>query len=345
MTSPMFGKKSGERPAGGGFEHFLKTFRDKRTVVTMLEDDPKTEWLEFREHFDNRMVMPGARSAGVSYPCAKHEGAERCIGCDYPVDHPEWTDEFLRSDAGKALFGDSLVGAKDQRRKQDPGWGIRDASGKWVMKTITPSDPNKADSEGYVSLYKIGFKFWKHLVGLEEELGSLTNQQFVVLKTGENFNDTAYSALPLGKPAQTTERDVPTNSEIGDILGKKYKEVFDLYVDAGLTNEDGTPTGEAAPDTTGEESQDPAGDEAQAAIAKSAAKGKPSKEEAFGETPAGLDGLEIPEGWDPHLKAREATPTQLKHWLDNDPRGAHDYSSRAPRGVLIGLVEKAQLPF
>ena len=346
----MFGKRSADRPAGGNFERFIKTFRDKRTVVTMLEPAPKTEWLEFREHFDHLLKMPGARFSGVSYPCAKHEGAPSCIGCDYPVEHPEWTDEFLKSDEGKALFGDSLTGAKDTRRKKDPGWGIRQASGKWIMKCLVVPEGKSAD-QAYVELYKIGFKLWEHLIECEttwptEEMGNLTDQQVVIMRTGEDFNTTAYSALPTRKPPFTTERDIPTNAEIGDILGKKYTEAFEAYVEAGLTNEDGTPTGAPAP-AVGEESQDPggAGDEAQTEAVQTPASDAAKGRAADKQLPKGLEGLDIPEGWDPFLDARTASIGEMKDWLDNDPRGKHEYPARPPRPDLIKLIEKAQVPF
>jgi hypothetical protein len=340
-TRPLFGGKAGHS-GGGVFEHYIKTFREKRTELTFaFKGDPKEEGVVFsyREHFDHTTTMPGARSAGVSYGCAKAEGADNCIGCDFPVEHPEWTNAWLKTEAGKKRFGESFTAAKENRRKADFGWGIRDASGKWVLPCI--------DAEGNVNLFKIGWNFLTHLSGLIEEVGPLHEQRFVVLKTGTSFNDTAYSALPTGKPPWTTERDIPPFSEIADLLGKKYLEAFGVYVEKGLTNEDGTPTGEAAPDPD-QGSQDPEGDaEAQEQRAPTPTTDA-LKEKAAADGPKmphGLDGLDIPEGWDPFLAAREATPTQLKEWLDNDPRGANDYPARAPKSVLVSLVEKAQVPF
>lgn len=344
-TRPLFGGKAGA--SAGVFEHYIKTFRDKKTEVTFaFEGDPLEDekLFSYREHYDYKMVMPGARKAGVSYGCAIAEGAENCIGCEYPVDHPEWTDDFLKSDDGKAMFGDDTNAAKQNRRKADPGWGIRNASGRWVMPVI--------DKDGNVNLMKIGWNFIKYLHDMIEQVGPLEAQRFFVLKLGEGL-DTTYSILPTNQPPWTTERDVPPFSEISDLLGKKYLEAFQAYVDAGLTTEDGRPTGASLPDTTGEDSQAPAADEAQATIgagqepvadktpASDAAKARAEEPKM----PSGLEGLDIPDGWNPFLTAREATPTQLKEWLDNDPRGAHDYPPRAPRGVLVSLVEKAQVPF
>lgn len=344
-TRPLFGGKAGS--SAGVFEHYIKTFREKKTEVTFaFEGDPLEEGklFSYREHYDHKLVMPGARKAGVSYGCAIAEEAEHCIGCEYPVEHPEWTDDYLKSDEGKARFGADLQGAKQNRRKEDSGWGIRNASGRWVLPCI--------DVDGNVNLMKVGWNFIKYLSEIIEQVGPLEAQRFFVLKLGEGL-DTTYSILPTNKPPWTTERTVPPFSEISDLLGKKYLEAFSAYVDAGLTTESGEPTGASLPDTTGEESQDPAGDEAQASreaaaaaeAVKTPATDKVKAETAKPQMPAGLEGLDIPDGWDPLMEARESTPTQLKHWLDNDPRGAHDYPPRAPRGVLVGLVEKAQVTF
>lgn len=74
-----FGKPAAERKAArisraGTF--WMKTFRDPETKVRFLWDDPENNWIEYREHFD--------RTAKMSYPCARAEGAETCIGCDHP---------------------------------------------------------------------------------------------------------------------------------------------------------------------------------------------------------------------------------------------------------------------
>lgn len=353
MSGLTWGGRAADRPASaGGFSHFLKTFREKSTPITFVWDNPGDNFYEYREHFDRFTTMPGARSAGVSYPCALDAGGERCIGHDFPVEHPEWDDEWLRSEAGSA-FGEKMHQRKAERKKRDPGWEVRDPSGKWVFPAVT--------EEGYIALYKIGYNFWTHLKGVYDELGTITNQVFKVIKVGENFNDIAYSALPTGQPAKTSERDVPSLSDISNLLGAKYKEVFDVYVAKGLTNEDGTPAG-AEPVATG------GGDQAPAQVGTTATQ----KAEPTAQTPAsdaakerssepqypkGLDELDVEwteDGkiqlangviWDPLLKAREATPTQLKEWLLNDPRGAHTPPPRAPRGVLLSLVEKAQVPF
>lgn len=325
MTAPMFGKRSADRPAGG-FEMFLKTFRDPLTKITFLWDNPKDEFIEYREHYDR------AVGKGLSFPCAVHEGAARCVGCDYPVEHPEWTNEFIK-ESGMS---------RDERKKLDPGWDVRDAGGKWVFPAI--------DEKGYVSLYKIGFKFWKSLQGTYDTLGTITNQVFGISKSGQSFNEIQFQAIPLGGEAQKPKENatLPTASYVSELLGKKYLEAFQAYVEMGLTNEDGTPNAAAqAPgvpdpdpveiDRTG----DPAKDGLAARKARAEAKGTtPDEAQTMSEAPAAP-----PEGWDPNLNAREADSADLKTWLEQRPEdrgGPIEFPAKAARSVLMGLVERAQ---
>lgn len=347
----QFGKRAGDVIRGGGqFELFMKTFRDPRTPVSFLWDNPEIEFIEFREHFD--------RALKVSYPCAVSAEAVRCVGCDYPVEHPEWTNAWIREQGSE-----HGISTRDDRRKADPGWDVRDSAGKWAFPAVPGEDPNKT----FASVYKIGYNFWLHLRELHKELGSITNQRFVVLKAGDSFNTTAFSAMPTGKPVLVPKEPISFKA-VMNILDVNYAKAFAKYVEAGYVDEAGTPAhdptvpflGEFVPLNSRPAAPTGASDEAQAVVEparpkdvasealaghKTKAKVAPTTNAQMPKSLDGIDPADFPSDWDPVLNARQASLPDLKDWLDRHPAGPIEYSPKQVRSVLVGLVEKSQVPF
>jgi hypothetical protein len=309
---PTFGKRSNERPASGAngnFELYLKTFKDPQTRIRILEDNPET-WTEYKEHFD--------KSLKISFPCAKHEGADACIGCDYPVEHPEWSDTETH------FPGLTYAQARDERKRQDPGWGVRDASSKWVFPAIDP--------KGFVSVYKIGYNLWDAFKNQYGVLKSVTGTEFVVVRSGTSFNDTNYT--PTAVPGQVREPKaaVPTEQVISDVLGNKYSFAMEKY---------GFEPGEDVP-----AQPDPApvvpSDEAQA-TPPPAKTGDLAADELAARRAAAPDTGPVVEPGDSPAHGfipREASTGEIKDWLAAlDP--PVEFNPKAARGVLVGLAEKA----
>lgn len=205
---PTFGKRSNQRPqgAGGGYEMYLKTFDDGQSKIAILEDDP-SQWVDFKEHFDFALK--------ISFPCAAYEepGTE-CIGCNYPVEHPEYADLDTH------FPGVTKSVAKDTRKKLDKGWGVRDVTSRWIFPCI--------DAKDYISIYKIGFNLWEEFKGHYEILGSVTAQEFVIKRTGKGF-DTTTQAVPVPGEVRKPKYPVPGMKEISETLGKKYAFALEKY--------------------------------------------------------------------------------------------------------------------
>jgi len=277
---PTFGKRSNQRPQSGGgeFEMFIKTFGDGQSRIRILEDDPN-QWVDYKEHYDHGLK--------ISFPCADYEepGSD-CVGCKYPVEHEEYAD------LDASFPGLNRSQARDARKAADKGWGVRDVSSKWVFPCI--------DAKGYISLYKIGFDFWKEWCGHYEILGSVTAQEFVVKREGQGFGTTT-QATPVPGEVRQPKYPVPGAEQISEALGRKYLYALEKY---GIEpSEVPTPhvetSTEDAPDTG------------------------PAAEEPTGDEP---------------FVPREKSAGEIKDWLENV--GKVSYPPKAPRQVLVGLAEK-----
>lgn len=206
---PTFGKRAADRQNDAAQnEYYVKSFKEKRTDIRFLFDNPKEDFVEIKEHFD--------KTNKISYPCAKFEGAQACIGCDYPVEHPEW------SDVDEYFPNMKFNEAKDERKKQDPGWGVRDVSSKWLFAAIDP--------KGFVSVYKIGYKFWNDLCELHELMGTITDKDYAIIRSGETWNTTGYQAQAISQPYERKAKvSVPTVESISSVLGGKYVYAMEKY--------------------------------------------------------------------------------------------------------------------
>lgn len=310
---PTFGKRSNQRPAGGGgssFELFLKTFKDPQTRIRILEDDPDT-WVEIREHFDNGLK--------ISFPCAKHEGADACIGCDYPVEHPEWEDTDTH------FPGLNFSKAKEERKKLDKGWGVRDSSSKWIFPAIDP--------KGYVSVYKIGYNLWDSFKNLRSVVGSLTATEVVVVRSGSGFSDTNYTPTAVPGEVREPKAAIPNEQVISSILGKKYLYAMEKY---GME----VPEQEEAAQPDPAPATEPAGDEAQQGEQWSPH--EPGDDNAWAKEEearkaAPDTGKAAAPATEPMFIPREASIGEIKDWLTQHEV---EYPPKGARQVLVGLAEK-----
>jgi hypothetical protein len=306
---PTFGKKAKDR-VRTDHEFFLKTFKEPVTKIRFLV--PSTDdFVEIKEHFDKAEKM--------SFPCAKYEGADACVGCDYPVEHPEWADL------------DAFGMTKDERKNQDKGWGVRDASAKFIFPAL--------DEKGYVSVYKIGWNFYKDLKALHELVGPLNTVDYGILRAGDTWNSTSYQAQAVSAPYEReVKTQIPTTEVISGILGDKYRYALEKYgYDTGeaqaippvdpmntasaQASQQLPPAQHVEPTTPG----DAVSETLAAAKNARADKGLPGPATEPGDN---ADGIFVP---------REASAGEIKDWLAEN---SVEFPAKAPRTVLVNLAEK-----
>lgn len=328
---PTFGSRSNNaKPTGGGggkFEMFIKNFKESMTRIAVLDGDPNF-WVKYLQHYDRK--AGGAN--GMAFPCAKFEGADACVGCDYPVEHPEY--EALDEHFPEGTYSDKM----QARKKADPGWGVRDTSQKWIVPAIDP--------KGYVSLFQVGVGLRDDFITQHKVLGTIMGNEWTITREGTGFN-TEYGLVAMPGEVRTPKAGttVPDEAFISGILGKKYVYAMEQYGFAVGDDDQGgfQPDPTAAPDPAPVAQQpDPApqADEAQASAPAPAA--EPTQAPATGA--AALAGTGGPPA--PHFVPREASTGEIKDFLDNGPEGYDkewvkvDYAPKAARQVLIGLAEK-----
>lgn len=220
MPDLTFGKRTGHTgsSSGGAFEYYLKYFKEAQTRLTVLDpnmpgnsdtdkgNDSTPTWMKYREHYDHALKL--------SYPCAVDAGGEECCGCSYPVEHPEYSDL-------DTYFPDGTYSEKIQaRKKADKGWGVRDASPKWILPAIDP--------DGYVSLFKLGKSVRDDFQTQFEVLGSLMNNEWVVTKKGSMLN-TEYGLVAVPGEVREPKFAIPGDAEISSVLGSKYAKALEAY--------------------------------------------------------------------------------------------------------------------
>lgn len=294
-----FGRRSNERPAGGGGEIFIKTFKDPRTLVWFLQDDPDT-WVEYKQHFDN-----GAKRG---WPCAIHEGANNCVGCEFPTDDPD--DD------------------------QSPGTRVRSTASRWVFPVI--------DEKGYVSLYMCGFKLWSSLKELYKEYETLTDAQYAIRRSGSTFNDITYTATKTDNRQKPEAKvAIPDDEYISNILGKQYVEAIERYeYDPNEGHGEPAEHGQPDPDPVPPERSGDVASEALAAAKTTAAKKSPAKKAG------GVKGAHVAKADEAQAEHQSGEAPafddmglgELKDWLDE---AKVDYPKNAGRPVLLGLAKQA----
>lgn len=290
----QFGRMAGDAPAsanaGGVRELYVKNFRELQTQVTFLWDNPEKQMYEVRQHWDNKNQ--------VSIPCALGvQGANGCIGHEYAVLDESLTDDWIKENWVTDEF--TYFNARDKRSKQDYGWSVRQTSRKFLFPAI--------DNKGFANVYQVGPDFRTILMGLYTALGTITDQQFIVICSDPGKLSNKVSFLPTGKAPQTSAYSVPDQEAIDKVMGDKYAHAYEKFLELGLIDEAGKPEPDLPDDAPLEQ------------------------------TPA-------VEGFDPNLSPSGATNEALKYWLDNHPDGKIDYAPRAPRSTLQALVKKTQEP-
>lgn len=197
-----------ERAATSADRFFLKTFRDKETRVRFVLDDPYNAWFEYKEHYDRWTRAKGAKSDGISYPCAKPTGAQICLGCDYPLPEDHNPNPGV-DDKGK------------DKRCECRGCQIRSVNSRWIVPVI--------DDKDFLSLFKIGVRLWQDICGSYELFNTITNCDYAVVKSGDGtWNNTQYSAKPL--PGTDGERKPKIRVPDYDrLLRNKYLEAIEAY--------------------------------------------------------------------------------------------------------------------
>lgn len=290
----QFGRMVSDAPAssntGEPRELYIRTFRDSQTKITFLWDDPEHEIYEHRQHWDHKHQ--------VSIPCALGvEGAKGCIGHEYAVEDETLTDDWIKENWVTDEF--TFLSARDRRAKKDYGWSVRQTSRKFIFPAV--------DDKGYANIFQVGPVFRTSLMGIYTALGTITDQQFIVICSDPGKLSNTVSFLPTGKAAQISNFAVPDKEAIDRAVGDKYAYAYEKFLELGLINEAGKPEPDLPDDAPLEQ------------------------------TPA-------VEGFDPNLSPSGATNEALKYWLDNHPDGKIDYAPRAPRSTLQALVKKTQEP-
>lgn len=291
---PTFGKPAKDRPQqGGSFEMYIKTFEDGKSRIAVLQDDPET-WTEVREHYDPKLK--------ITFPCAKHEGFDECLGCDYPVEHPEWED--LKTHFPDLDWRDAM----DERKKQDWGWNVRAFSEKRIFPALDP--------KGYVSIYKVGKGLVEDFQTQYEVLGSIMANEWTISRSGTGFG-TKYGLTAMPGDVRKPQYPVPTLEQIQEALGRKYSYALEKY---GKEPADSAPPAEQSqPDPAPVPTTGPAAESAVDPANPTSPPAAENKEPAF-----------IP---------REASTGEIKDWLASlDP--PVEFPAKAPRGTLVTLAEK-----
>lgn len=129
----------------------------------------------------------------------------------------KWTTYREHYDEGMGYFPCSE--AKDCVGCTDANPKVRDRSRRYAI--------NALDSEGRVQVYKIGSRLYRTLQGREQRLGTLSDRDYIIIRTGQKL-ETNYDV----DPGEKYEIDWPEADELHDImevLGAKYLSTAALY--------------------------------------------------------------------------------------------------------------------
>lgn len=141
-----------ERASSG--ENYIKNFKDDRTVIRVLFEDPKLTWHEYYQHFDKQRRM--------SYPCGR-EVFGTCVGCRHPVG----------IDPDGELSWDE--------RKKDHGWSVRSGSLRYVVPVL--------NEKNYIDLRSVSKTFRDEVAAIYEATTTITAQDAVVTKVKDDRQD------------------------------------------------------------------------------------------------------------------------------------------------------------
>lgn len=237
----------------------------------------------------------------MSYPCAIKAGEDSCIGCSYPSADPD--------------------------NEKDPGAKVRKVSVQWIMPVLDP--------QGYIGLYAVGVGLQTDALAKRKLYGDLDKQVWAVVRTANENNDFnsvkwSLSILP-GQELRAPKFPVPTTQEIQTILAKKYLRAAGVYgYDVGDDSIDGTasydpPAADTADEAQATHAPDPVTAERPGDVASEALAARKAQAVEKGVEPT-------PEtDWD------TANTDAIRAYLDSKEV---EYSSRAPRSVLVGIAKK-----
>lgn len=129
----------------------------------------------------------------------------------------KWTTYREHYDEGMGYF--PCCEAKDCVGCTDTNPKVRDRSRRYAI--------NALDSEGRVQVYKIGSRLYRTLQGREQRLGTLSDRDYIIVRTGQKL-ETNYDV----DPGEKYDIDWPEPDELHDImavLGAKYESTAALY--------------------------------------------------------------------------------------------------------------------
>lgn len=216
------------------------------------------------------------------------------------------------------------------RKDQCPGCthkdeDVRKRSAKWYF--------NALDDKDYLRVFKIGVKLLRKFKLREQRLGTLSDRDYEVIRSGKEFNEIEYDLEAGDKDTREFPEEL---HDIGEILSRNWKEALEYY--------SGKTSGKAE-ETDDHEEDAPLRDE-QASMkdklaAERAERNGGSKEE--GEKI--LSDKDILELWGKHPEPSDieaAETADIKEWLT---AMEVEFPSRAPRSRLVSMAkEKAAAP-
>lgn len=185
----LFGKSSAEFPEAGGDsdEVWVRTFNKDSTIIRIAPTATVTD--------DGREVE-GTEAWVKELEHYDRTGFGRSFPC--PVPHG-WTK-------------DKCPGCSHDNEE------VRKRSAKWYFNAI--------DDKNYLRVFKIGVKLLRKFKLREQRLGTVSDRDYEVIRSGKDFNEIEYD-LEAGDKGS---RDFPeTLHNIAEILSRSFQEAVDYY--------------------------------------------------------------------------------------------------------------------
>lgn len=191
---------------------------------------------------------------------------------------------------------------------------------------------NAIDSQERLQVYKMGTKLHRSFKIKAQRLGTVTDRDYTIIRTGENFQNIDYDTESSEKYELSNVPDRSEWHDIGEILENKYKEAVAAYAGVVTTSELAEPEPEKParsvvkpkpkpePEQV-EVSKTPAADEAQSS-------GSPA-------------GPEFTKADYPDID--ELDNSQLREYLRDPRKELPELPERAPRGRMVTVAKKWQL--
>ena len=207
---------------------------------------------------------------------------------------------------------------------------VRKRSAKWFF--------NALDEKNYLRVYKIGVKLLRKFKLREQRLGTVSDRDYEVIRSGKEFNEIEYD-LEGGEKSQ---RDFPeTLHDIAEILSRSFEEAVDYYKNGPKKKDEENDSEEDAPkhdtklaDKLEAERAERKATETKAVEPKDAEKPEdvPSPEwAAWGKNPTSE-------------QIGDAETSDIKAWLEEQKV---EFPARAPRSRIIAMAKEqaAKAPF